>query len=71
MVENKPLLHQVKSNLLIFYNPINLMILFLKQAFHFTLISTLHFKSNYFINLIKSIRKFYNPFLARVTYSLK
>lgn len=35
MVENKPLLHQVKPNLLIFYNPINLIILFLKQAFHF------------------------------------
>lgn len=37
MVENKPLLHQVKPNLLIFYTPINLMILFLKQAPHFNL----------------------------------
>lgn len=37
LVEHKLLLHQVNTNSLIFYNPINLMILFLKQAFHFNL----------------------------------
>lgn len=37
LVEHNLLLHQIKPNLLIFYNPINLMILFLKQAFHFNL----------------------------------
>ncbi len=37
LVEHKLLLHQVKPNLLIFYHPINLMILFLKQALHFNL----------------------------------
>lgn len=37
LVEHKTLLHQVKANSLIFYNPINLMILLLKQAPHFNL----------------------------------
>lgn len=37
LVENKLPLHQVKPNSLIFYNPINLMILFLKKVFHFNL----------------------------------
>jgi hypothetical protein len=37
LVENELLLHQIKPNSLIFYNPINLMILFLKQAFHVNL----------------------------------
>lgn len=35
MVEQKMLFHQVKSNSLIFYTRINLIILFLKLALHF------------------------------------
>ncbi len=60
LVEHKLLLHQVKANSLIFYNPINLMILLLNKHLTSTLINTLYFKANYFITLIKSIRKFYN-----------
>jgi len=37
LVEHKILLHQVKPDSLIFYSPINLMILVLKQVFHFNL----------------------------------
>lgn len=37
LVEHKTLLHQVKPDSVIFYSPINLMILFLKQVFHFNL----------------------------------
>lgn len=57
LVENKLLLHQVKANSLIFYSPINLMILFLKQALHFNLNQHPLFQVQLFYKLNKINKK--------------
>ncbi len=57
LVENKLLLHQIKPNSLIFYNPINLMILFLKQAFHVNLNQHPLFQVQLFCKLNKINKK--------------